>query len=69
MSLEPDFELRYVSYVTADGTYGTGDIILMREDALTDEQYERMTDMRDNDRFDYVNAIMSGEPLDEWEED
>ena len=68
MSLEPDFEYRYTTYVTADGTYGTGDIILMREGALTDQQWETLTEMRDNDRLDYVNAIMSGEPLDEWED-
>jgi hypothetical protein len=55
------------SWIADCGSYGTGDVIVFDDDALTDEQYERLQELRDNDKFDYVNAILSGEPLEEWE--
>ena len=48
------------AWVTADGTYGEDDIILFHPDALTDEQYNIMHNMRDNDRYDYTKAILEG---------
>ncbi len=68
MSLVPQFEERNIGWVTEDGSYGYGGIILVTENALTDDQWERVGNMRDNDRYDYVYAIMAGEPLDDWEE-
>lgn len=62
-------EVKTAAWVAEDGSYGgVQDIILFDSDALTDEQWETLDDLSDNDKFDYVQAIMSGEPLDEWEE-
>jgi hypothetical protein len=57
------------SWVETDGSYGTSDVITFDSDDLTQEQWDRLSDMRDSDRMGYVYAIMAGEPLDEWEED
>ena len=46
------------AYVTADGAYGVGDILLFEETDLTERQWLRVDTMNDNDRYDYVKAIM-----------
>ena len=49
------------AWVSADGSYGEGDLMVFHPDSLTEEQWELMTSMRDNDRFDYVKAILEGD--------
>ena len=56
-----------VSWVETDGSYGTSTVILFDYNDLTEEQHETLSNLGDNSRLDYVQAIMSGEPLDEWE--
>ena len=56
------------SWVETDGSYGTSDIILFDYDDLTEAQHDTLSNLSDRDRLDYVQAIMSGEPLHEWEE-
>jgi hypothetical protein len=63
------FEAKNTSYVDADGSYGTGALITFDDNDLTDQQWETLSELRDNDKYDYVYAIMSGEPLDEWEDE
>ena len=58
-----------VSWVETDGSYGTSEVILFDYDDLTEEQHETLSNLSDRDRLDYVQAIMSGESLDEWEEE
>ena len=63
-----------MAFVSADGDYGQG-VIIFEPDLLTDEQWERVTDLHDSDRADYVSAILTGneeaiaEFEKEWEED
>ena len=63
-----------MAFVSADGDYGQG-IIIFEPDLLTDEQWERVTDMHDSDRATYVSAILTGDEEaiaefeKEWEED
>lgn len=57
-----------LSYVTEYGNYGSDKVILFSTDALTAEQWENLENLGDNSKFDYISAIMSGEPLTEWEE-
>lgn len=47
------------AYVTADGAYGVGDILLFQETDLTERQWLRVDTMNDNDRYDYVQAILA----------
>ena len=57
------------AWVETDGSFGVSDVILFDPSDLTDQQWETLGDLRDSERLDYVNAIMAGEPLDQWEED
>lgn len=57
------------AWVAEDGSFGgEQSVILFSTDSLTDKQWETLDNLGDNDKFDYVKAIMSGEPLHEWEE-
>jgi hypothetical protein len=56
-----DINQDVTAYVTADGTYGEGDILVFHPDALTSEQWEFMTVIRDNDRFSYTQAVLNGD--------
>lgn len=55
------------AWVETDGSYGVSDVILFGQDDLTDDQWGVLADLGDNDRIEYVQAIMAGEPLDAWE--
>lgn len=56
------------AWVTDDGSYGVGSVITFDQSDLTAQQWETLSILSDNDRLDYVQAIMAGEPLDEWEQ-
>ena len=45
------------AYVSMDGNYGQG-VVVFEPDLLTDEQWEKVTDMNDNDRAIYIVAIL-----------
>lgn len=47
------------AYVTADGSFGVGAILLFDETALTDKQWNVVDQMRDNDRYEYIQAILN----------
>ena len=65
---EKDFEGLYdVSYVTADGTFGTGGIVLFDYDSLTGFQWQVLDSIADSDKMSYVLAILNKEDLSEWE--
>ena len=48
------------AYVSMDGNYGQG-VVVFEPDLLTDEQWEKVTDMHDNDRAMYIVAILNGD--------
>ena len=45
------------AWVSMDGEYGQG-VVVFESDLLTDEQWEKVTDMNDNDRAIYIVAIL-----------
>ena len=48
-----------MAWVAADGSYGGDDDILTFDGSkLTDMQWERVTDMFDHDRYEYIKAIL-----------
>jgi hypothetical protein len=55
-------------WVETDGSYGVSDVILFDQNDLTDSQWETLVNLHEGERISYVEAIMNGEPLDEWEE-
>jgi len=56
-------------WVTADGSYGEGAIILFDPRKLSDFQWQVLDNLADSEKYDYINAIMSGEDLTYWEND
>lgn len=56
------------AYVTADGTYGVGAIVVFDESLLTDKQWDTLSELRDNDKYDYTLAVLNNEDLSEWED-
>jgi hypothetical protein len=54
-------------WVETDGSYGFGDVITFDEDDLTQDQWDVLERLSDTDRIEYVQAIMAGEPLDDYE--
>lgn len=48
-------------WITADGEYGEGDLMVFHPESLTEEQYNLMVEMKGNHRFDYVRAILEGD--------
>ena len=57
------------AWVSEDGSYGTNAIVFFDIESITDEQMERLDEMNDSDKYDYVIAIFNGEDLSEWEND
>jgi hypothetical protein len=55
------------AWVSADGSYGEGGIIVFDTASLTEDQWGTLGEVRDNDRYCYVLAILNGEDLSEWE--
>jgi hypothetical protein len=51
-------ELVNTAWVTDDGSYGVGAIITLSPDSLSDEQWERVSEMSDNSRYEYVRFIL-----------
>lgn len=56
-------------WVADDGSYGGGEIVILDNYALTEKQLEVLASLPDHERIVYVKAIMSGLPLDSWEND
>ena len=53
-----------MAWVSADGSYGgDDDIITFDGSKLTDMQWERLTDISDSDKYDYVKNILNGHDM------
>ena len=55
-------------WVDENGSYGVSAIAVFDSNALTEDQWDVLSELGDNDRFDYVSAILQGEDLSEWED-
>ena len=56
-------------WVTADGSWGEGGIILFDPNKLSSFQYFVLDCLRDSEKYDYINAIMNNEDLTYYESD
>lgn len=53
-----------MAWVSSDGSYGgDDDIITFDGSKLTDMQWERLTDISDSDKYDYVKNILNGHDM------
>lgn len=60
-----------MAWVALDGTYGGGIHLSFEQDQLTDDQWMKLSEISDNDKYEYVYAIINGldERVAEIEED
>lgn len=54
-------------WVAEDGSFGNGPIIMFEPSRLTDKQWEILADLNDSEKFEYVEAVLDGKNLSEWE--
>jgi len=60
--------LNNVGYVSYDGNYGAeADLLVFDSNALTLQQWETLGELDDNSRYEYVEAVLAGKDLSEWE--
>lgn len=57
-----------MSYVTADGNYGSDEVLVFPYDALTEAQWEILGEMGDYDKLPYVEAVLNGKDTEFLEE-
>jgi hypothetical protein len=60
--------LTNANWIADDGSYGNGEVIVFEDADLTPRQHDVYENLDDEDKFDYVYAIMAGEPTRNWEE-
>jgi hypothetical protein len=62
---------KLMAWVAEDGTYGGSVHLSFEQDQLTDDQWTKLSEMSDGDRYEYVYAIINGkdELVAEIEED
>lgn len=57
-----------MGYVSRHGNWGTEDVIIFDDAQLTTRQYEILDILTDSEKLPYVQAIIDGLDLSEWEE-
>jgi hypothetical protein len=61
--------LNDIAYVSYDGNYGErADLLVFDTAKLTIDQWDNLSILGDNSRFEYVQAIFAGKDLSEWEQ-
>ena len=61
-------EIDGVAFVTFNGEYGKdSDLLVFNDNDLSGKQWDTLGELEDNSRWDYVQAIMNGKDLTEWE--
>ena len=56
-------------YVTEDGNYGGGPVIVVGHDDLTMEQTMILEALHESQRFDYINDLVNGKDVSKYEEE
>jgi hypothetical protein len=55
-------------YISTDGNYGGGNVIIANYSDFTQQQMDIIDGLHDNDRFWYVQALMTGDDVSEFED-
>jgi len=58
-----------MAYVSEYGNWGNEEVLVFSENDLTQSQWGLLIELPDNDKINYVKAIIAGEDTSEWEED
>lgn len=57
-----------MAYVSEYGNYGAEKVLVFEGTDLTGSQWETLSELSDQDKFDYVDAILRGELTERFEE-
>lgn len=58
-----------MGYVSRHGNWGTEDVLVFDDGELTDKQWELLDILPDSDKMKYVQALLDGEDVSEWEDE
>ena len=56
------------AWVDEYGSYGASTVLHFDEDALDEEQWELLSNLSDNNKYDYVYAVLNNQDLSQWED-
>jgi len=56
-----------MAYVSEYGNYGGESVLEFDSSELTAEQWETLSNLTDSDKLPYVEAILDGNDVSEWE--
>lgn len=64
-----EYVSRYGAWVETDGSYGVSQVLMFDEDALDEDQWELLSNLSDNNKYDYVYAVLNNQDLSQWEDE
>jgi len=61
-----DYFANYGGWVSEDGSYGVGLVIHFDDEAITIDDWETLAELRDNERYEFIYALLNNEDVSEW---
>jgi hypothetical protein len=58
-----------MGYVSEHGNWGTEEVLVFDDGELTTKQWELLDILPDSDKIKYVQALLDGEDVSEWEDE
>lgn len=58
-----------MGYVSRYGNWGTEDVLIFDDGELTTKQWELLDILPDSEKIKYVQALLDGEDVSEWEDE
>jgi hypothetical protein len=58
-----------MGYVSEHGNWGTEEVLVFDDGELTTKQWEFLDILPDSDKIKYVQALLDGEDVSEWEDE
>jgi hypothetical protein len=62
------YENRVTAWADTDGSYGTSLLITFNPEDLTFEQWDIVGNLPDSERLPFIQAVLDGADLSEWDE-
>ena len=56
-----------MAYVSNYGNWGQEEVIVFNEEDLTEEQWAMLDELPDYEKMPYVEAVLAGDDLSQWE--
>ena len=56
-----------MAYISEYGNWGNEEVLILDDNALTSDQWQRVEDLPDYDKLNYAKAVLASADLTEWE--